>query len=48
MQELSGDEFQIEARTFGSIPCDSVVTALLCWQGKLFAGYADKHLKVLP
>lgn len=46
MQELSGDEFQVDARPIGSIPCDSIITALLCSQGKLFVGYANKLIKV--
>nr|XP_048332569.1 protein translocase subunit SECA2, chloroplastic isoform X3 [Ziziphus jujuba var. spinosa] len=45
VQELCGDEFQVDARPIGSIPCDSVITALLCWQGKLFVGYANKLVK---
>ncbi|KAK7282692.1 hypothetical protein RIF29_11669 [Crotalaria pallida] len=46
IQELSGDEFELDVKAFGSIPCSSVVTALLCCQGKLFVGYADKSIKV--
>lgn len=46
VQELLGDELQVDARPVGSIACDSVVTALLNWQGKLFVGYADKLIKV--
>lgn len=46
MQELSGDEFQMYVKPIGSIPCDFVITALLCWQGKLFVGYANKLVKV--
>jgi len=46
VQELSGDEFQIEVIPTGSIPCGSVITALLCWQGKLIVGYADRSVKV--
>ena len=45
-QELLGDEFQIDAMDFGSIACDSVITALLYWQGKLFVGQADRITKV--
>lgn len=30
----------------GSIPGSSVVTSLLYWEGKLFAGFADKIIKV--
>ncbi|CAL0319428.1 unnamed protein product [Lupinus luteus] len=46
IQELSGDnEFELDVKAFGSIPCSSVVTAILCCQGKLFVGYADKSIK---
>ncbi|MQM03931.1 hypothetical protein Taro_036718 [Colocasia esculenta] len=42
IQELSENESQVELRSVGSISCDSVVTSLLHWQGKLFAGsYKD-------
>ncbi|KAE9608956.1 putative [Myosin heavy-chain] kinase transcription factor WD40-like family [Lupinus albus] len=47
IQELSGDdEFELDVKAFGSIPCSSVVTAILCCQGKLFVGYSDKSIKV--
>ncbi|KAK7351098.1 hypothetical protein VNO77_10280 [Canavalia gladiata] len=46
IQELSGDEFELDIKAFGSIPCSSVVTAILCSQGKLYVGYADKSIKV--
>ncbi|KAK6938360.1 WD40 repeat [Dillenia turbinata] len=46
VQEISGDEFQIDARPVGSIPCDSVVTALLYCDGKLFVGCANRFIKV--
>lgn len=46
VQELSGDEFQIDVTPTGSIPCGSVITALLCWQGKLMVGNADRSIKV--
>ncbi|KAI4337854.1 hypothetical protein L6164_016223 [Bauhinia variegata] len=45
-QELSGDEFQLDVRSIGSISYRSVVTALLCWEGKLYVGYADNSIKV--
>ncbi|KAK6939928.1 WD40 repeat [Dillenia turbinata] len=45
VQEISGDEFQIDARAVGSIPCDSVVTALLYCEGKLFVGCANRFIK---
>nr|XP_011459806.1 PREDICTED: uncharacterized protein LOC105350103 [Fragaria vesca subsp. vesca] len=46
VQEWSGDEFQTDFRPIGSIPCDSVITTLLCWQGKLFVGYANRNITV--
>ncbi|KAK3230579.1 hypothetical protein Dsin_002460 [Dipteronia sinensis] len=46
LQELIGDDFQVDAIPIGSIPCGSVITALLYWQGKLFVGYADRTVKV--
>ncbi|WZY98524.1 hypothetical protein YC2023_070853 [Brassica napus] len=39
IQELSGDEISLECTHVGSIPGSSVVTSLLYWEGKLFAGY---------
>ncbi|KAJ0257551.1 WD40 repeat-containing protein [Hirschfeldia incana] len=46
VQELSGDEISVECTHVGSIPGSSVVTSLLYWEGKLFAGFADKTIKV--
>ncbi|CAH8354565.1 unnamed protein product [Eruca vesicaria subsp. sativa] len=46
VQELSGDEISLECTHVGSIPGCSVVTSLLYWEGKLFAGFADKTIKV--
>ncbi|XP_070670841.1 uncharacterized protein [Malus domestica] len=46
VQELSGDEFQIDSRLIGSIPCDSVITTLLGWQGKIFVGCANRNIVV--
>ncbi|CAN6886986.1 unnamed protein product [Brassica oleracea] len=46
IQELSGDEISLECTHVGSIPGSSVVTSLLYWEGKLFAGFADESIKV--
>ncbi|KAI6690970.1 hypothetical protein NL676_027798 [Syzygium grande] len=46
IQELSGDELHVDIRPVGSIPCGSVVTALLSWQGKIFVGCANRSAKV--
>ena len=40
------DEFQVDMRSVGTITCDSVVTALLHWQGKLFVGLSERVIKV--
>ncbi|CAK9152009.1 unnamed protein product [Ilex paraguariensis] len=45
VQELSGDEFRMDAIPIGSIACDSVITSLLYRQGKLFVGQADRIIK---
>ncbi|KAI3709084.1 hypothetical protein L2E82_38833 [Cichorium intybus] len=42
VQKLSGDD----VTQIGSIVGDSVVTALLYWNGKLFVGQADRLIKV--
>ncbi|KAL5843968.1 hypothetical protein ACOSQ4_009926 [Xanthoceras sorbifolium] len=47
LQELIGDEFQVDAVTIGSIPCGSVITAMLYRQGKLFVGCADRTVKYI-
>lgn len=41
------DEHHIDVRCVGSIPCVSVITSLLSWNGKLFVGSADRSVKVL-
>lgn len=46
IQEVSGDEISLDCTHVGSIPGSSVVTSLLYWEGKLFAGFADKTIKV--
>ncbi|XP_027148372.1 uncharacterized protein LOC113748960 [Coffea eugenioides] len=44
--ELSGDGTQTEATLTGSVSVDSIVTALVYWEGKLFVGQANGALKV--
>lgn len=46
VQELSGDDIHVDPRPIGCIPCGSVITVLLFWQGKLFVGSADRLVKV--
>lgn len=46
VKEVSGDDLHIDLRSVGSIACDSVITALLYWEGKLFVGFADRIIKV--
>ncbi|KAI5405881.1 hypothetical protein KIW84_052582 [Lathyrus oleraceus] len=46
IQELSGDELELNVNAFGSISSGSVVTAMLCSQGKLYVGCGNKSIKV--
>ncbi|CAN8292018.1 unnamed protein product [Cochlearia groenlandica] len=46
VQELSGDEISLDSTNVGSITGSSVITTLLYCEGKLFAGFADKTVKV--
>ncbi|XP_010459881.1 PREDICTED: uncharacterized protein LOC104740860 [Camelina sativa] len=46
VQEMSGDEVLLDCTHVGSIPGSSVITSLSYWEGKLFAGFADKTIKV--
>ncbi|KAK4429619.1 hypothetical protein Salat_1262500 [Sesamum alatum] len=46
LQEISEDVDAIEVTPVGSIACNSTITALLYWQGKLFVGQADAKIKV--
>lgn len=46
IQEISGEGMQMDIREVGSVACESVITALLYEQGMLFAGYANKLIKV--
>lgn len=45
-QELSENESEVDLRNIGSIVCDSFITSLLYWQGKLFVGLSNKEIKV--
>ncbi|GMI78386.1 hypothetical protein like AT1G21651 [Hibiscus trionum] len=45
-QELAGDDVEVDVRQIGSIPCDSVITALSYSEGKLFVGFGDRSVKV--
>ncbi|KAK8572319.1 hypothetical protein V6N13_047923 [Hibiscus sabdariffa] len=45
-QELAGDDVEVDVRQIGSIPCDSVITALTYSEGKLFVGFGDRIIKV--
>ncbi|XP_042463165.1 uncharacterized protein LOC122046504 isoform X2 [Zingiber officinale] len=45
LQVLSENELEAEVSTIGSINCDSVVTCLLYWHGRLFAGLSNKDIK---
>ncbi|XP_073035438.1 uncharacterized protein [Primulina eburnea] len=46
VQEISEDGEGISYIPIGTIACDSVVIALIYWEGKLFVGQADKTIKV--
>ncbi|KGN65591.1 uncharacterized protein LOC101212974 isoform X1 [Cucumis sativus] len=46
VQELFDNELEIDCRHLGSIPTNSTITALLCWEDKLYVGYADRCIKV--
>ncbi|XWS15166.1 hypothetical protein CRYUN_Cryun35bG0071100 [Craigia yunnanensis] len=46
-QELARDDFQVDVRAIGSIPCDSVITALSFSEGKLFVGFGDRAVKLV-
>nr|KJB29170.1 hypothetical protein B456_005G088100 [Gossypium raimondii] len=47
-QELAGDDVEVDVRHIGSIPCDSVITALSYSEGKLFVGFGDRTVKRIP
>lgn len=38
---------EMDVRGVGSIPCNSTITALVYWDGKLFVGQADGIIKVI-
>ncbi|XP_021860843.1 uncharacterized protein [Spinacia oleracea] len=46
MKEIAGAESEMNVIEVGSIACDSVITAILCVQGVLFVGCANKLIKV--
>ncbi|WOH02200.1 hypothetical protein DCAR_0521589 [Daucus carota subsp. sativus] len=46
IQQVQGDNNLTDVIPIGSIACNSVVTALSYWQGKLFVGQADRTIKV--
>uniref|UniRef100_A0A7N0TN55 RING-type domain-containing protein n=1 Tax=Kalanchoe fedtschenkoi TaxID=63787 RepID=A0A7N0TN55_KALFE len=45
VQELLDDSGQMDVRSVGLVSPESVITALVCWQGKLLVGCADKLIK---
>ncbi|KZV28821.1 hypothetical protein F511_06255 [Dorcoceras hygrometricum] len=47
VQEVSEDGEGMSSIPVGTIACDSVVIALMYWEGNLFVGQADKTIKVL-
>ncbi|XP_073143005.1 uncharacterized protein [Henckelia pumila] len=46
VQEISEDGDGMSSISVGTIACDSVIIALIYWEGKLFVGQADKTIKV--
>ncbi|GAB2229209.1 hypothetical protein Droror1_Dr00023346 [Drosera rotundifolia] len=46
VQEIHGDDFEIEAQPIGSIALNSVITTLLYTQGLLFVGCSNRSIKV--
>lgn len=46
LQVLSENELEAEVSNIGSISCDSMVTCLLYWHGRLFAGFSNRDIKV--
>ncbi|XP_074366502.1 uncharacterized protein LOC141707313 isoform X1 [Apium graveolens] len=46
IQQLQGDNNSMDVIPIGSIACNSVITALSYWQGKLIVGQADRKIKV--
>ncbi|CAM8936315.1 unnamed protein product [Rhodiola kirilowii] len=46
IQEILDDNGQMDARSVGFISPESVITAVVCWQGKLLVGCADRVIKV--
>ncbi|KAL7155839.1 hypothetical protein ABFS83_03G102400 [Erythranthe nasuta] len=46
VQEISEDVLEMEATPIGSIACNSTITALAYWNGKIFVGQADRIIKV--
>ncbi|CAM8938805.1 unnamed protein product [Rhodiola kirilowii] len=45
IQEILDDNGQMDARSVGFISPESVITAVVCWQGKLLVGCADRVIK---
>ncbi|KAL3641225.1 hypothetical protein CASFOL_016193 [Castilleja foliolosa] len=46
VQEISENVDGVDVTPVGSIPCNSTVTALVYWNGKLIVGQADRIIKV--
>ncbi|KAG1328096.1 hypothetical protein COCNU_01G020300 [Cocos nucifera] len=47
LKEFSQNELEMDIKTIGSITCDSVITSLLYWHGKLFVGFSNREIKVM-
>ncbi|KAM0946355.1 putative [Myosin heavy-chain] kinase chromatin regulator PHD family [Dioscorea sansibarensis] len=46
IQELSENDLEVDIKPVASINCDSIITCVLHWHGKLFVGLANKEIKV--
>nr|XP_029118288.1 uncharacterized protein LOC105037214 isoform X1 [Elaeis guineensis] len=47
IKEFSQNELEMDIKTIGSVTCDSVITSLLYWHGKLFVGFSNREIKVM-
>ncbi|XP_008783321.3 uncharacterized protein LOC103702608 [Phoenix dactylifera] len=46
IKELSQNELEMDIKTIGSITCNSVITSVLYWHGKLFVGFSNGEIKM--
>ncbi|XP_006655338.1 uncharacterized protein LOC102722018 [Oryza brachyantha] len=46
IQELLEDESEVEMRDVSTFTCDSIITSILYWDGKLIVGLSNREIKV--